>query len=325
VGERKPREDDSPWRVTVGGLVASERVLALQDLLAMPQVERSVDIHCVTRWSKLGAKFSGVPLAELLGLAEPAADARFISFVARSDRGHSTSLPLDEALRLETLVALGYEGQPLALEHGGPVRTVVPGRYFYKSIKWLERIELLAEDRLGYWEAVAGYHNMADPWLQQRFMAPTVSKQQAAAVIASRDFSGRDLRSIDAAGRDLAGLNARGALLRDANFRGATLRRACFDGANLSLAHLQRADLREASFRQADLEGVNFCGADLRGADLTGASLFGATFVGVDAAAEGAEPLAAVFDPATRIDLLQLEALTPDQRIFLQNAGGGTL
>lgn len=321
VGERQPRADDSPWRVTIAGAVARPRVYELPELRALPQLQCEIDIHCVTRWSKLGARFSGVALADLLRAADVQPAARFVSFVARSERAHSTSLPLADALQFGTLLALDYKGAPLPAEHGGPVRTVVPGRYFYKSLKWLERIELLTEDRLGYWEAQAGYHNTADPWLEQRYIAPSLTRQQAAALIAGRDFSGRDLLSIDAAGRDLSGLMARDALMRNADFRGCNLRRACFDGANVTNAHLESADLREATFRGADLEGANFSGADLRGADLSGASLFGATFVeereGQPVAESGAR-----FDTGTRLAAEQLEALTPTQQAFARHALG---
>jgi DMSO/TMAO reductase YedYZ molybdopterin-dependent catalytic subunit len=320
VGERQPRADDTPWLVTIAGAVAWPRSYGLHELRALPQVERTIDIHCVTRWSKLGAHFSGVPLAEMLRAAEVQPSARFVSFVARSDRAHSTSLPLADALALDTLLALDYEDGPLPTAHGGPVRTVVPGRYFYKSLKWLERIELLTEDRLGYWEATAGYHNTADPWLQQRYIAPSLTKQQAAALIAARDFSGRDLRGISASGHGLSGLVARGALLRDADFRRCDLRGACFDGANLTNAHLEAADLRLATFRGADLEGANFTAADLGGADLSGASLFGATFMAErDGAAEGT---GAQFDAATRLAIEQLEALTPIQAEFMRSYFG---
>jgi DMSO/TMAO reductase YedYZ molybdopterin-dependent catalytic subunit len=315
IGERQPRHDDLPWQVNVNGCVRRPARLLLEDLRGMPQVERVVDIHCVTRWSKLGVRFEGVPLRELMRRVEPTPEARFVSFVARSERAHSTSLPLEDLLELDALVALSGEHRPLPSEHGGPVRLVVPGRYFYKSIKWLERIELLAEDRLGHWEATAGYHNTADPWREQRFMAATLTKQQAAAVIAARDFSVRDLRSIDASGRDLTGLDARGALLRNADFRKSKLRGARFDGSNLSNAHFQGADLREASFVGADLEGASFSQADLRGADLTGASLFGATFVHESQLESGA-----LIDRTTHLDAKQLDALMPHQLSFMRKA-----
>jgi hypothetical protein len=281
VGEKAPRAgDDDSWSVTVAGLARQPVTLTLEAIAAMPQTERVIDIHCVTRWSKPGVVFSGVPLADLLAPCLPLPEARFLSFVARSERNHSTSLPLDDALALGTLVALTADGAPLAPEHGGPVRTVVPGRYFYKSLKWLERIDLLAEDRLGYWEAETGYHNGGDPWREERYIAPDAPRHIVEKALRMRDFSGLDLRGIDARGRDLTGLVAREAKLRDAHFENAHLARADFSGANLSNAHLQGANLRNADFRGADVEGAAFDSADLTGADFTRASLFGATFVG---------------------------------------------
>jgi DMSO/TMAO reductase YedYZ molybdopterin-dependent catalytic subunit len=278
VGERSPARVDGAWSVEVAGLVARQRVWTLDEMRALPRDEMVVDIHCVTRWSMLGARFSGVRLARLLDDTEVDSRAQFISFIAHSERRHSTSLPLADVLDLDALVAFDFDGQPLASNHGGPVRMIVPGRYFYKSVKWLARIELLAEDRLGYWEAEAGYHNHADPWREERYFAPSLSKREAQRLIAQRRFTGRDLRGIDAARRDLAELDAQGALLRDANFRDANLQRANFRGANLSNAHFERAVLTFADFAAADCEGANFCGADLRGADFTGASLLAATF-----------------------------------------------
>jgi DMSO/TMAO reductase YedYZ molybdopterin-dependent catalytic subunit len=306
VGEQHPAAGDSPWVVGVAGLVELPRRWSLDELTAMAGDELVVDIHCVTRWSKLGVRFTGIRLARLLDQAQVDPQARFISFIARSDRDHSTSLPLADALALNTLVALRVDGQSLRREHGGPVRIVAPGRYFYKSLKWLARIELLAEDRLGYWEATAGYHNVADPWREERYIAPALTKQQAARLISARDFSGRDLRSLDAAGRDLSQLNATRALLRDANFRGCDLRGANFQGANLSNAHLEQANLRDASFAHADCEGASFIGADLRGVDFTGASLLAATF----------SP-SAIVDASTRIASEQLESLMPAEVEYL--------
>jgi hypothetical protein len=221
---------------------------------------------------------------------------------------------LDDALALGALLATHHTGQPLPSGHGGPVRVVVPGRYFYKSLKWLARIELLAEDRLGYWEAEAGYHNHADPWREERYLAATISRHEAAQLISRRDFRGLDLRGIDAGGRDLAGLMAEGALLRDANFRGANLTRANFASANLSNAHLERAVLRGASFQEADVEGADFGGGDLRGADFRGASLLGTTFV------NSAGRLAARIDSSTRMDIDRLDDLFPEQAEFVRQA-----
>src|SRR3546814_21189931 len=108
---------------------------------------------------------------------------------------------------------------------------VVPGRYFYKSVKWLERVEALAEDRLGYWEAETGYHNNADPWSEERYIVAGVKKLELRALIQARDFSGRDLLSMNADGMDLAGLKATGARLRNGPFRNATLSGADLPGA----------------------------------------------------------------------------------------------
>ena len=295
VGEKAPRADDAPWTLAIGGLVERPLVWTLDELLAMPQTETTLDVHCVTRWSRFDARFSGIPLAALLAQARPRPEARFLSFVARSERNHSTSLPLHDALDLRTLVAFQADGKPLEPIHGGPVRTVVPGRYFYKSLKWLTRIDVLAEDRLGFWEAESGYHNRADPWREERFVAGNVDRRLARALMDRRDLRGRSLLGIELGGHDLTGLDAREATLRDARLPRAVLRDADFSGANLSNADFEGADLRGARFVGADLEGARFFGADLRGADLTGASLFGTVFL-------PPEGSGARIDPSTRMD-----------------------
>jgi DMSO/TMAO reductase YedYZ molybdopterin-dependent catalytic subunit len=314
VGERQPRRDDSPWTVRAGGLVQRPCTFAPHDLASLTQVERLVDIHCVTRWSKPQVRFRGVPLAALLERVAPLPEARYLSFTARSDRRHSTSLVLAEALALDVLVALEVEGAPLAAERGGPVRVVVPGRYFYKSLKWLESIELLAADRLGFWESTAGYHNHADPWHEERYPAPGLTKAQARELLAGRNICGRDLRSLRAAGLELSGLAAENALLRDADFRDCDLRNARFDGANLSNAHFDRATLAGASFRGADLEGADFAGADLRGACFAAASLLGASFC---QASDGNIAAPAQLDRVTCFDPASLADLAPQQQAFL--------
>lgn len=318
VGETRPREDDSPWRVTIGGEVHQELSLSLDDLRNLPQRDQAIDLHCVTRWSKLGVHFSGVPLLTLLDGAGPTSTAKFVSFVARSPRNHSTSLPIDVALELQTIVALAVDGKPLSELHGGPVRVVVPGRYFYKSLKWLERIELLSDDHLGFWEATAGYHNAADPWQQQRYLASEISKATAKQIVARGDISGQDLRSLSAQDRDLRGLRAVAARLRNADFRNACLQGACFDDANLTNAHMQGADLRNASFRNADLEGANLSGADLRGACLLGARLLATSFF--ESESPRGDAMSTMFDRDTQIDRSELDDLMPTQRAFVDNA-----
>lgn len=320
VGERSPRESDSPWTLTVTGEVVREVVYEFQELVSRPSIRRSIDVHCVTRWSKLSMQFEGLRLLDLLQLESGAPlwkeSARYVSFVARSDRSHSTSLSLEDVIELDPLVALRADGRPLDGEHGGPIRMVVPGRYFYKSVKWLECIEFLSEDRLGYWEAEAGYHNDADPWKEQRYIAATISKQEAKRLIEQRDFSGRDLLSLQAVGMKLSNLNAMAAALRNADFSRAVLLDANFRESNLSNAIFHGADLRRADFRGADLEGADFKGADLRGTDLRDTSLFGTTFGNVDSTLTSCN--AANVDPTTRVNETALTSLAPEQRRLLE-------
>ncbi|MGV3720301.1 MAG: molybdopterin-dependent oxidoreductase, partial [Actinomycetota bacterium] len=155
TGEREPAPfAPAEWRLTVHGLVARPLTLALDELLAWPAVDRIWDTHCVTSWSHLGTRWRGVPLKAVLDHAQPQPGARFVRFVAYSPRSHDTTLPLAYALE-HSLLAYECEGQPLTPEHGAPVRVVTEGKYFYKSLKWVHQIELLAEDRLGYWERVS--------------------------------------------------------------------------------------------------------------------------------------------------------------------------
>ncbi|MBM4000728.1 MAG: nitrate reductase [Planctomycetes bacterium] len=303
------------WTIEVTGRVARPGAWSLADCRALDLAEREIDIHCVTRWSKLGVRFKGATLESLLARAEPLPDARFVSFVAAGDRNHSTSLPLDTCGKLGVLLVWEADGVPLDVEHGGPVRVVTPGRYFYKSLKWLRAIELLAEDRLGYWEAEAGYHNRADPWREERYLASSLDRADAERLLASRSFAGMELRGLRAERRELRSLDARRAVLRDADFRGADLRGAVFEGANLSNAHFERSDLRGAVFVNADLEGANFEGSDLRSADLRGASLFGATFVGEESSESGS--VAASLDATTRLARTALDQLLPAQASFV--------
>jgi DMSO/TMAO reductase YedYZ molybdopterin-dependent catalytic subunit len=312
VGERSPRATTAPWTLTIDGAVARPRIWQLAELAALPQTDLTCDIHCVTRWSKLAMTFRGVPLAHLLAEVEPLPNAQYISFIARSDRNHSTSLALDDALKLGTFIAFTANGEPLSSEHGGPVRTIVPGRYFYKSLKWLERIELLPADRLGYWEAETGYHNNADPWREERYLAPALSRQEMVAILATKNFAGRDLRSLAASGHLLRDLNAAGALLRDARFENADLRNANFAVANLSNAHFSGANLAGSSFANADCEGADFSAADLPHCDFRGASLFGASFC------DTAGDHGAIIDSTTLIDEAALLQLTPVQESYVR-------
>ena len=312
VGESTPKPPQGEWTVSIIGEVHSPETWSLSQLQQMPQVTFTTDIHCVTRWSKPNMEFSGVMLNDLLANVGLNSTAKYLSFESYSDRNHSTSLPFEDAIGLQTMIALQANGQPLSTLHGGPVRTIVPKRYFYKSLKWLKKIEVLAEDKLGYWEAEAGYHNEADPWRQQRFMAAGITKQQMKKILDAKDFRGKDLRSFEAQGHALQKMNAEAALLRNANFRECDLQSANFNGANLSNAYFQNADLRGASFVGSDLDGVNFSGADLREVSFSKASLFGTSFVEPTDADES-EWLAARIDQTTHFDEGAISILTPVQ------------
>jgi len=316
IGERLPAPATEPWTLELGGKAVQPLVLTLADLLQMPQVRRVIDIHCVTRWSKFEVEFAGVDLSELLDRVGVLPDAKYISFVSHSLRDHSTSLTLQTAIEQKTLIALSVDGLPLSMDHGGPIRNIVPGRYFYKSVKWLKRIELLTDDRLGFWEAESGYHNEADPWLEQRYLIPNIDRRQAAKLIESKDFSGLDLLSLSASNRDLRNLKAQGAKLRNADFSRSDLRDADFTAANLSNANLQFADLRGGQFIDADLEGANLSGANLSGAQFIRCSLIGSSFFD-PAVGEGS---GAIFDAQTVMSDDLIAPLFPQQFEFVHQA-----
>ena len=153
------------WKLTVDGAVESPLVLGYADLVALPQVDEEVDFHCVTGWSILDLALRGVRFETILALARPAADATHV--MIHGYDGYSTNLPLEEALKPDVLVVHTAEGKPLAREHGGPVRVVVPQLWAWKGAKWVSRIELMTHDRRGYWE-IRGYSNTAYPWRDDR-------------------------------------------------------------------------------------------------------------------------------------------------------------
>lgn len=315
IGEKAPAQIPAKWQLTLSGKVAQPTVLSLEELQSLPQVRRVIDIHCVTRWSKLDVEFAGIELSDLLNLVYPNSSANFISFISHSARRHSTSLTLATALEQKTIIALSVDGEPLSIDHGGPLRNIVPGRYFYKSVKWLTEIELLETDRLGFWEAESGYHNQADPWREQRYLVPNIDKRYAAQLISTKNFNGMDLLSLSASHRDLKDLQAAEAKLRNADFSGSDLRNAVFCRANLSNANLQGANLQGCDFTDADLEGANFTGANLAGAKFTGSSLIGSSFFDPSQGPSSG----AHFDDQTEISDDAIAPLFPQQLEFVQN------
>jgi DMSO/TMAO reductase YedYZ molybdopterin-dependent catalytic subunit len=134
------------------------------ELVGLPAEDITVDIHCVTKWSKLGTHWRGVSIDVLLAEIDTAAE--FV--LAFCDGGYTTNLPLPDVLDGQAWVAYGFDGEDLEPEHGGPARLLVPHLYFWKSAKWVRGLQLRAEDDPGFWESV-GYHNYGDPWREQRY------------------------------------------------------------------------------------------------------------------------------------------------------------
>jgi DMSO/TMAO reductase YedYZ molybdopterin-dependent catalytic subunit len=135
-----------------------------EEIQALPAETVTVDIHCVTRWSKLGTQWRGVSMDTLLAAVEH--DRDYI--LAFSDGGYTTNLPIADVTGGQAWVAYQYDGGPLDPEHGGPARLLVPHLYFWKSAKWVRGVELLAQDEPGFWETY-GYHMYGDPWKEQRY------------------------------------------------------------------------------------------------------------------------------------------------------------
>jgi DMSO/TMAO reductase YedYZ molybdopterin-dependent catalytic subunit len=159
-----PRTPLPEWSLTVDGAVDAPATWTWDELLGLPSETFTVDIHCVTKWTKLDTTWRGVSLDTLLEGVETEAD--FVT--AWCDGDYTTNLPLEDLSGGRAWVVHTHEGEPLAPEHGGPARLLVPHLYFWKSAKWLRRLTLTPDDEPGFWEA-AGYHNYGDPWREQRY------------------------------------------------------------------------------------------------------------------------------------------------------------
>ena len=159
-----PRTPLDEWSFTVQGAVDEPRSWTWPELLALPQETVTVDLHCVTKWSKLGTTWTGVSVDTLLEGLDT--EAEFV--LAWSDGDYTTNLPLDDVTRGRAWIAHTYEGEPLEPEHGGPARLLVPHLYRWKSAKWVRGLTLTPHDEPGFWEA-GGYHARGDPWREQRY------------------------------------------------------------------------------------------------------------------------------------------------------------
>jgi DMSO/TMAO reductase YedYZ molybdopterin-dependent catalytic subunit len=141
-------------------------VLGWQDLMALPQIAITEDIHCVTTWTRLGAQFAGVPFTEIIALARPQPTATHV--MIHGEHNYTTNLALADLALPNVILAHRADGKDLEPEHGGPVRLVVPHRYFWKSAKWINGVEFMDHDRPGFWENY-GYHMRGDPWGEERY------------------------------------------------------------------------------------------------------------------------------------------------------------
>ncbi len=159
-----PRTSTDEWSLTIDGAVDEARRWSWEELLALPAETFTVDIHCVTKWSKLDTTWTGVSVDTLL--EDVGTEAEHV--VAWCDGGYTTNLPLEEVTDGRAWVVYEYDGAPLEPEHGGPARLLVPRLYLWKSAKWLRGLALTVQDEPGFWEA-AGYHNLGDPWREQRY------------------------------------------------------------------------------------------------------------------------------------------------------------
>ncbi len=161
-----PDTDLATWDFRVFGEVENPIILSWEEFTALPKAENVQDIHCVTRWSRFDTRFGGVHWRELAELVHPKPSARYV--IAHAEQGFTANVPLQFLEHEDALLATDADGEPLAPDHGWPLRLVIPRKYFWKSAKWLRGLELRSTDQPGFWERY-GYHNDADPWREERF------------------------------------------------------------------------------------------------------------------------------------------------------------
>jgi DMSO/TMAO reductase YedYZ molybdopterin-dependent catalytic subunit len=162
----QPDVTKEDWKLSVDGLVENPVSFTYAQLLALQQTESVSDIHCVTKWSRYDNHWVGVSSRDLISLVRPKAEAAHVIF--HSHDGYTTNVALEAFAADDVMIAHSWEGYPITRQHGGPVRIVIPRYYFWKSAKWVKRIEFSRDDKPGYWE-VRGYHNVGDPWLEERY------------------------------------------------------------------------------------------------------------------------------------------------------------
>jgi DMSO/TMAO reductase YedYZ molybdopterin-dependent catalytic subunit len=154
------------FRLDIDGAVENRIGMTLDEVLALEQQETISDMHCVTQWSRYDNRWKGVAARTLIDLVKPDPLVRHVIFHAHD--GYTTNVRLDQFDQPDVFLVHEWEGKPISRQHGGPVRMLIPRLYLWKSAKWVRRIEFVIRDRPGFWE-VRGYHNNADPWLEERY------------------------------------------------------------------------------------------------------------------------------------------------------------
>ena len=161
-----PRFDPQTWDFRVTGSVANPFQLSWDDFNRLPKIETMSDFHCVTRWSRFDNRWSGVSVRTLLSRAQPKPSAAYV--LVHAEQGYTANVPLTDLLHDNVLLATHHDGEPLPMDHGYPLRLIVPHLYAWKSVKWVRGFELLDHDQAGFWEQ-SGYHMYGDPFKEQRF------------------------------------------------------------------------------------------------------------------------------------------------------------
>jgi len=158
--------DKEKYKLEISGLVTNNIILSYEDILKLPQVKLKCNIHCVTTWSILNTLWQGVQTEEIIKLVKPLEKAKFI--IAHSYDGYTTNIPMDYFSKIDSIIAIKYMNEDIPHHYGGPVRLLIPSLYFWKSAKWLKKIEFIEKDQKGYWEQ-RGYHNTGNPWKEERY------------------------------------------------------------------------------------------------------------------------------------------------------------
>jgi len=178
-----PRADLATWTFRCFGVVEQPATWTWEEFLALPRVQRTSDVHCVTRWSRFDNRWEGVAVSEILRRVRPSAAA--VAVMVHADPDYTTNLLLSDLTGDDVLLAYQHDGEDLPPDHGGPCRLVVPQLYFWKSAKWVRGFEFMDANVPGFWE-MNGYHLRADPWLEERYAAQETDAMQRMRTAARR-------------------------------------------------------------------------------------------------------------------------------------------